>query len=160
MEELIIKSFGADQIAQMLKEIENHSEVQFVAVHRYRGGVLLYGQKDKNILCNYLDDKGYVVTAYKSIDALKSDLQVMGYYFADISLLKCKLELYELKGIHCPLNRIERRVKGLLDSVELRAVNDRNTAYWAGQRDILEVVSFAIDEIKSGDALQGKYGQD
>ncbi len=149
MEELLIQQFGVIPINQMLNEISDKT-ADYIAINRYCGGVLLYKHAKNRILCDYLDQRGFVATAYKDVESLKEDLKLSGYYFLVLDSLKYAIKLHDCQGKDDPLNTIHRRVTGLLDSVILRAENDPNKAYWAGQREALDNVTFILNEVRAG----------
>ncbi|WP_111857876.1 hypothetical protein [Acinetobacter sp. CFCC 10889] len=152
VEQTILQQFGLSKVKKMLKQLKgNKCDGVYIAVNRYRGGVLFFEMNEKYIWCDYLDQKGFKKTHYKSYGEIFNDLRLLGYFHVEVSRLESELEKTEIEDQRDekPVEYINSRVSGLRDSLTLRSENDHeNSDYWRGQRDTLETVQFIINEVR------------
>lgn len=151
VQQIIIQQFGVAKVETMLAMAKKKNNAGHIAVHRYRGGVLFFYMQKGSIWCDYQDEKGFIKTHYKSYSEFFEDLGLVGFFYSEIRLLEAELQKT------CVLNKqrlkpfvwVENRINGLMDSIVLRSKNDkRNSEYWAGQRDILEILKVALNEVR------------
>ena len=152
VEQTILQQFGLRKVKKMLKQLKgNQCDGVYIAVHRYRGGVLFFELNQKYIWCDYLDKRGFRKTHYKSYGEFFNDLRLLGFFHVEVSRLEKELEKMQIEDQRDekPIEYLNSRVSGLLDSLALRSANDHgNSDYWRGQRDTLETVQFIINEVR------------
>lgn len=97
IEHLIIEKHGISKIETILERVKDFDDCTFIAINQKEGAAIIYQTDKKPITADHMNGEGEILTRYKTICALRKDLDHLSYWLISLPLLLKEIEVQKLR---------------------------------------------------------------